>query len=52
MQQILFDANKTDKQIEDDLKKIGNNIIKKVENNNKSLGNTINQLSDSTNMRR
>jgi hypothetical protein len=51
MQQISFDASKTNKQIEADLNKIGSNIIKKVENNNKSLGNTINQLSNSTNMR-
>ena len=49
MQQISFDASKTNKQIEADLNKIGSNII--VENNNKSLGNTINQLSNSTNMR-
>lgn len=51
MQQISFDENKSNKQIEEELNKIGSNIIKKVENNNKSLGNTINQLSNSTNMR-
>ena len=49
MQNFTFD-NKN--QIEKDLNKISNNLIKKVERNSKYKGISVNQLSDSSKMRR
>lgn len=49
MQNFTFD-NKN--QIEKDLNKISNNLIKKVERNSKYKGISVNQLSDFSKMRR
>ena len=49
MQNYNFDNKK---QIENDLNNISTNIIKKIEKNNKSGGISVNQLSDSSKMRR
>ena len=49
MQNFTFD-NKN--QIEKDLNKISNNLIKIVERNSKYKGISVNQLSDSSKMRR
>ena len=49
MQNYNFDNKK---QIEDDLNNISTNIIKKIERNSKSGGISVNQLSDSSKMRR
>ena len=49
MQNYNFDNKK---QIEDDLNNISTSIIKKIERNSKSGGISVNQLSDSSKMRR